>query len=43
MKVTEEQAGNYKSVGISVTHDQILITTGGSEAIMFGFYPSESR
>lgn len=28
----------YKSVGISVSHDQILITTGGSEAIMFGFF-----
>ena len=29
---------NYKRVGISVSHDQILITTGGSEAIMFGFF-----
>src|SRR6476660_7508200 len=28
----------YKSVGISVSSDQILITTGGSEAIMFGFF-----
>ncbi len=28
----------YKSVGITVSHDQILITTGGSEAIMFGFF-----
>jgi aspartate aminotransferase len=28
----------YKKVGIDVTHDQILITTGGSEAIMFGFF-----
>ncbi|MBL7707803.1 MAG: pyridoxal phosphate-dependent aminotransferase [Chitinophagaceae bacterium] len=28
----------YKSVGIDVRHDQILITTGGSEAIMFGFF-----
>ncbi|MGE5518836.1 MAG: pyridoxal phosphate-dependent aminotransferase, partial [Candidatus Dadabacteria bacterium] len=28
----------YKSVGIEVTKDQILITTGGSEAIMFGFF-----
>ncbi|HLG39561.1 MAG TPA: pyridoxal phosphate-dependent aminotransferase, partial [Chitinophagaceae bacterium] len=27
----------YKKVGIDVTHEQILITTGGSEAIMFGF------
>ncbi len=28
----------YKGVGIDVTHEQILITTGGSEAIMFGFF-----
>ncbi|HUC81191.1 MAG TPA: pyridoxal phosphate-dependent aminotransferase [Flavisolibacter sp.] len=28
----------YKSVGINVSHDQIMITTGGSEAIMFGFF-----
>ncbi|HEU4472937.1 MAG TPA: pyridoxal phosphate-dependent aminotransferase [Flavisolibacter sp.] len=28
----------YKSVGIDVTADQILVTTGGSEAIMFGFF-----
>jgi aspartate aminotransferase len=28
----------YKSVGIEVSHDQIMITTGGSEAIMFGFF-----
>jgi aspartate aminotransferase len=28
----------YKSVGIDVTHEQIIITTGGSEAIMFGFF-----
>lgn len=27
----------YKSVGITVSYDQIMITTGGSEAIMFGF------
>jgi aspartate aminotransferase len=27
----------YKKVGISVTPDQIIITTGGSEAILFGF------
>jgi aspartate aminotransferase len=27
----------YQSVGISVTHEQIIITTGGSEAIQFGF------
>lgn len=28
----------YKSVGIDVTHDEIMITTGGSEAIQFGFF-----
>lgn len=28
----------YKKVGIDVSHDQILITTGGSEAILFGFF-----
>ncbi|MES2880982.1 MAG: pyridoxal phosphate-dependent aminotransferase [Bacteroidota bacterium] len=28
----------YKSVGISVTHEEIMVTTGGSEAIMFGFF-----
>src|SRR5579875_805048 len=28
----------YESVGIHVTPNQILITTGGSEAIMFGFF-----
>lgn len=27
----------YKSVGIDVTHEQIIVTTGGSEAIIFGF------
>ncbi len=27
----------YKKVGIDVNYDQLLITTGGSEAIMFGF------
>ena len=27
----------YKQVGIDVTHEQIIITTGGSEAIIFGF------
>ena len=27
----------YKTVGIEVTHEQIIITTGGSEAIIFGF------
>lgn len=28
----------YKKVGIEVTPEQILITTGGSEAILFGFF-----
>jgi aspartate aminotransferase len=27
----------YQSVGIHVNHNQIIITTGGSEAILFGF------
>jgi aspartate aminotransferase len=27
----------YKSVGIEVNHNQIIVTTGGSEAIQFGF------
>ncbi|HEY0678865.1 MAG TPA: pyridoxal phosphate-dependent aminotransferase [Chitinophagaceae bacterium] len=27
----------YKKVGIEVDHNQILVTTGGSEAILFGF------
>src|SRR6266498_1668702 len=28
----------YKKVGIVISYDQIIITTGGSEAIMFGFF-----
>ncbi len=28
----------YNKVGIDVNYDQIMITTGGSEAIMFGFF-----
>jgi aspartate aminotransferase len=28
----------YKKVGIDVSYDQIIITTGGSEAIQFGFF-----
>jgi len=28
----------YKSVDINVSHDEIIITTGGSEAIQFGFF-----
>jgi aspartate aminotransferase len=27
----------YRKTGIEVTHEQIIITTGGSEAILFGF------
>jgi len=27
----------YKSVGVEVNHNQIIVTTGGSEAILFGF------
>jgi aspartate aminotransferase len=30
-------AGYYKSIGINVDHTQILVTTGGSEAILFAF------
>lgn len=29
--------GYYESVGVHVNHNQIIITTGGSEAIQFGF------
>ncbi len=29
--------GYYKSVGIDINYNQIIITTGGSEAILFGF------
>jgi aspartate aminotransferase len=29
--------GYYKSVGIDVDYNQIIVTTGGSEAILFGF------
>ncbi|RPD43643.1 pyridoxal phosphate-dependent aminotransferase [Paracnuella aquatica] len=28
----------YKGVGINVSHDQIMVTTGGSEAILFAFF-----
>ncbi|MBD0331618.1 MAG: pyridoxal phosphate-dependent aminotransferase [Chitinophagaceae bacterium] len=28
----------YQRVGINVSYDQIIVTTGGSEAIMFGFF-----
>ncbi len=27
----------YKKVGIDISYDQIIVTTGGSEAILFGF------
>lgn len=29
-------AGYYRGVGIDVTHEQILVTNGGSEALLFG-------
>lgn len=29
--------GYYKGVGVDVNHNQIIVTTGGSEAILFGF------
>lgn len=29
--------GYYQSVGINISYDEIIITTGGSEAILFGF------
>ncbi len=32
-----ELADHYKSIGINVTHKDIVITTGGSEAIIFAF------
>jgi aspartate aminotransferase len=28
----------YKKVGIDVAHDEIIVTTGGSEAILFAFF-----
>jgi aspartate aminotransferase len=28
----------YKSKGIDISYDQIIVTTGGSEAILFGFF-----
>ena len=28
----------YKKVGINITPEEIIVTTGGSEAIMFGFF-----
>jgi aspartate aminotransferase len=30
-------SGYYKGLGIDVDHQQIIVTTGGSEAILFGF------
>ncbi|TCJ17682.1 pyridoxal phosphate-dependent aminotransferase [Flaviaesturariibacter flavus] len=30
--------GYYKKVGINVTPEEIIVTTGGSEAIQFGFF-----
>ncbi|HYC40378.1 MAG TPA: pyridoxal phosphate-dependent aminotransferase [Chitinophagaceae bacterium] len=28
----------YRKAGIEISHDQVIITTGGSEAILFGFF-----
>ena len=28
----------YKRVGVNIAYDQIIVTTGGSEAILFGFF-----
>lgn len=28
----------YKKAGIDISHEQIIVTTGGSEAILFGFF-----
>ncbi|MAI23595.1 MAG: aspartate aminotransferase [Crocinitomicaceae bacterium] len=33
----ERLSGYYKSVGVDVTADEILVTTGGSEALVFAF------
>jgi len=30
-------AAYYQNIGIDLNHDQIIITTGGSEALLFGF------
>src|ERR1035437_4257348 len=30
-------ANYYKGIGITIDHNEIMITTGGSEAIMFAF------
>lgn len=30
-------AASYEKSGISITHDEIIVTTGGSEALIFGF------
>jgi len=30
-------AGSYKRIGIDVDHNQIIVTTGGSEAVLFAF------
>ena len=33
----EGLANYYKNVGLNVTHQNILVTTGGSEALVFAF------
>src|SRR6476469_3482525 len=32
-----KMVGYYEKVGIEINHNQIIVTTGGSEAILFGF------
>jgi aspartate aminotransferase len=34
----QKLAGYYKQFGIKVDHEQIMVTTGGSEAILFGLF-----
>ncbi len=33
----KDLAENYRKIGIDITHNDILVTTGGSEAIIFAF------
>jgi len=30
-------ADNYRKFGVNITHEQIIVTTGGSEAVLFAF------
>ena len=36
LRLRERMAGYYAKLGIQLTTDQIIVTTGGSEAILFG-------